>query len=71
MLAETASASHVLLSRSNVSVSGTTKLVDLDGVRGASAGDIIEYTIELNNTGTTTLTNVEISDQNLDDQLER
>lgn len=70
VLAETASATHVLLSRRNVSISATTKLIDLDGVRGASAGDIIEYEIELNNTGTTTLTNIDVSDHTLDEQSE-
>ncbi|CAM9249880.1 unnamed protein product, partial [Hapterophycus canaliculatus] len=70
VLTETAIGSQVLLSRSNISTSAITKLVDLDGVRGASAGDIIEYAVEVSNTGTTTLMNIGLSDKILEGQLE-
>lgn len=70
-LADKASAYQLLHSKSQASISATTKLVDLDGVIGASAGDAIEYTIELKNTGTTTIWNIEVSDKILDGQIQR
>lgn len=45
--------------------------MDSDGVHGVSATDIIEYQIDLINTGTTTLRDVVISDPILTEQLQR
>lgn len=70
-IVDQASAYQVLHSKSTVSISATTKLVNSDGVEGISAGDTIEYAITLINTGTTTLRNCTVSDEILDDQLER
>lgn len=66
-----ASAYQLLRSESDVSISANATLVDSDGVDGASAGDIIEYAIVLKNTGTTTLRNFTVSDELLDEQLQR
>ena len=44
---------------------------DSDGIAGDSAGDSIEYTIDLENTGTTTLTAVDVSSAALRHQLDR
>lgn len=59
---------QLLLSKSNVSISATTTLVDSDGVNGASTGDTIEYVIDLKNNGTTTLRNFAVFDEILDEQ---
>lgn len=70
-MADTTMASQVLLSKSNVSISAETTLVDSDGVHGASSGDTIEYNIKLNNTGTTTLNTTVVWDPILEEQLQR
>lgn len=70
-LEDKASAYHLLRSKSEVSISATTTLEDSDGVDGASASDTIEYAIEMQNTGTTTLSNLEVFDEIMDKQLQR
>lgn len=70
-MADMAIASQVLLSKSNVSISAETTLVDSDDAGGASSGDIIEYNIKLNNTGTTTLNTTVVLDPILEEQLQR
>lgn len=67
----TSNALQSLLGRANVSVVGVTALVDSDGVAGVSAGDGISYQIELNNTGTTTLIDLSVTDTLLDQQRAR
>lgn len=66
-----ASATQLLRSKSEISFSTNTTLVDSDGVDGASASDIIEYKIDLINSGTTTLRNIVVSDPILTEQLQR
>lgn len=66
-----ASATTVLLPNSMVSATAATALIVLDGVDGASAGDVIEYEIEIVNIGTTTLESAVISEPMLESQLER
>ncbi len=66
-----ASTTQLLRSKSEVSSSTSTTLVDSDGVDGASASDLIEYKIDLINTGTTTLRDIVVSDPILTEQLQR
>lgn len=67
-VAATASVSQALVSTGEMLVTGTTVLVDSDGVKGASAGDVVAYEIELRNTGGTTLYQIFASDPLLDAQ---
>lgn len=71
VLEDEAHTTQFLRSKSEVSFSANTTLVDSDGLNGASANDIIEYKINLVNAGTTTLTDIAVSDPILTEQLQR
>lgn len=61
-----------LLERTGICfVSATTTVEDDTGLAGDSAGDKIKYTITLDNTGSTTLTSITVSSDQLLAQLER
>lgn len=59
---DTAIATQLLLGQDSITVELSMMLVDSDSMTGASAGDVIEYEIQLTNTGTTTLQNISVSD---------
>lgn len=61
----------VLMTTSSVSVTATMVFADSDGVAGASTGDTVAYEIELENTGTTTLANIVVSDEMLEERIHR
>lgn len=68
--AETAEAFVVLGRTQEVYVMVTSKLVDSDSASGVSAGDTIEYGIEIVNTGTATISAVGVTSSLLDAQFE-
>lgn len=69
-MTDTASATQALVSRSELSVTVRTVLVESDSVEGVSAGDVLRYEIELRNAGGTTLYQIAVSDPLLDAQNE-
>lgn len=67
-VADTASVRQALITKGEVFVTGTARLIDSDSAKGASAGDVVAYEIELRNTGWATLYQIVVSDPILDEQ---
>lgn len=61
----------ILLTAQEVSVKISQQVVDADTISGVSAGDMIEFSIAISNTGTTTLSDVVVTSSLLDEQVER
>lgn len=60
---DTAFAAQLLFGHDSIAVETSTMLMDSDSIIGASAGDVIEYEIQLTNTGTTTLQDISVLDK--------
>lgn len=70
-ITNSSTATQYLERKGELSASARAVVIDSDGIVGDSAGDTIEYTIELTNTGTTSLTSISVSSALLLDQYER
>lgn len=70
-IVKSSNATQKLERTASLSATAACTVQDTDGIEGDSAGDHIAYTIELSNTGTTTLATISVSSATLETQVER